>query len=248
MAFKDLFSKHAKQYTQYRPRYPRELFEFLATLPGRRESAWDCGTGNGQAAVDLAEFFGEVIATDPSAEQIAHAQRNAKVNYLVCSAEECPLAGGSVDLVTVAQALHWFDRDQFFRQVRRVGGAGSVLAVWSYGLAHVTSAVDRVVWHLYSDLLGPYWPPERKRIEERYDTILFPFDELPTPRIAMTAQWNLPDLIGYLGTWSSVQRFIDSRGTNPIQEVQAELAKAWGVADAFHEVSWPLYLRVGRIA
>lgn len=247
MAFKDHFSRQAKQYTQYRPRYPRELFQFLASRPGRRDRAWDCGTGNGQAAVDLAEFFAEVIATDPSAEQIAHAQRHDQVHYLVGSAEECPLAGGSVDLVTVAQALHWFDRDQFYRQVRRVGRKPGVLAAWSYGLCQISPAVDRGVWRLYSELLGPYWPPERKLTEERYDTIAFPFDELKAPPIAMTAQWNLPGFIGYLGTWSSVQRYVDHRGADPLQEVQAELTSAWGAPDTIHKITWPLALRVGRL-
>jgi SAM-dependent methyltransferase len=247
VAFKDYFSKQADKYTQYRPRYPRELFEFLASLPARRDSAWDCGTGNGQAAAGLAEFFAEVIGTDASAEQIAHSQRHERVRYIVSSAEDCPLADGSVDLVTVAQALHWFDRERFYAQVRRVSRPGGVLAFWSYGLATISRPVDRVVWHLYSDLLGAYWPAERLQVEERYDTIPFPFEEVKPPQIAMTAQWNLADLIGYLGTWSSVQRFNDVRGTDPVDLVRSDLAAAWGPSEANHTVTWPLNLRVGRV-
>ena len=190
--------------------------------------------------------FAEVIATDPSASQIAHAQRRPKVEYLICSAEQCPLAANSVDLVTVAQALHWFDRDRFYEQVRRVGRVGSVLAVWSYGLAVISPEIDRVVEHLYDDLLGPYWPPERKLIEERYATISFPFEELPVPPFAMTAQWHLHDWIGYLGTWSAVQKYVQRHGTDPLEQVQADLSRAWGT-ETVRPVHWPLYLRVGRI-
>jgi methyltransferase family protein len=247
VAFKDHFSTQAREYTQFRPRYPRELFAFLSSLPQRREAAWDCGTGNGQAAVDLAEWFDDVIATDPSANQVAHAEPRANVKYLVATAEECPLASGSIDLVTVAQALHWFGLDGFYAQARRVGRAGSVLAAWSYPLANISPPVDRIVAYLYGDLLGSYWPPERKLIEERYQTIAFGFDEIPAPEFAMTAQWNLRDLIGYLGTWSSVQKYGQRHGGDPLAQVAADLAEAWGAAETLRLVRWPLYLRVGRI-
>ncbi len=247
MGFQDHFSAQAGEYTQFRPRYPRQLFAFLGALPSRREAAWDCGTGNGQAAVDLADWFDEVIATDPSASQVAHAQPHAKVRYLVAAAEHCPIRSSSIDLVTVAQALHWFDLDVFYAQVRRVGRSGSVLAAWSYGLAGISPEVDRVVGHLYDDLLGKYWPPERKLIEQRYETIAFPFDAIPAPEFAMTTQWNLRDLIGYLGTWSSVQKYRQRQGTDPLAQVEADLARAWGAAETLRRVHWPLYLRVGRI-
>ncbi len=247
MAFKDHFSRQADQYTQFRPRYPAALFQYLASLPNRRDRAWDCGTGNGQAAVDLAEYFAEVVATDPSSSQIAHAEQHPKVQYWVASAEECTLSENSVDLVTVAQALHWFDRDRFYQQLRRVGRGGSVLAAWSYGLAVISPEVDGVVWHLYSDLLGSYWPPERKLIEERYATIAFPFDELTAPPFAMSLDWHLRDLIGYLGTWSSVQKYMQRHDVNPLEQVQADLTRAWGT-ETVRRVDWPLYLRVGRIA
>lgn len=247
MPFKDHFSKQADQYTQFRPRYPRTWFKFLAGLPERREMAWDCGTGNGQAAAGLAKFFEAVIATDASVSQIAHAQACPRVRYLVSSAEDCPLATASVDLVTVAQALHWFDRERFYAQVRRVCRPGGVLAVWSYGLATVSPSVDRVVWRLYAEILGEYWPPERRQVEQRYDTIAFPFVEIRPPRIEMTARWNLADLIGYLGTWSSVARFKEVRGTDPLDLVRAELVAAWGAPETMQTVNWPLNARVGRV-
>jgi SAM-dependent methyltransferase len=247
VSFADHFSRQSREYTQFRPRYPRELFELLASLAPRRETAWDCGTGNGQAAVDLAEQFQRVIATDPSANQVAHARAHPKVEYFIARAEECPIKPRSVDLVCVAQALHWFDRPRFYEQVRRVGREGSVLAAWGYGMAHVTPAVDRVIGYLYEDILGKYWPPERKLVEARYETIEFPFEPLEAPRLMMTAEWTLDDVLGYMGTWSSVQRFVERHGADPLAQPRVELAQAWGEAQQRRLVRWPLYLRIGRI-
>ena len=247
MAFKDHFSAQADRYTQFRPRYPRALFEYLATLVDRRDRAWDCGTGGGQAAVALSEFFDEVAATDPSARQIEHAQRNPRVAYFVASAEKCPLADRSVDLVTVAQALHWFDLERFYGEVQRVARPRGVLAVWTYGLTKIDPTIDRVIWHFYADVLGAYWPPERRIVEERYQTIPFPFHELPAPELVMTAQWNLDDLVGYLGTWSSVQKYSEQHAANPLLKVQTELAAVWGSPEQVRQVTWPLLTRIGRI-
>lgn len=246
MAFQDHFSRLAAGYIQFRPRYPRELFGFLASLPERRQTAWDCGTGNGQAAVALAELFDDVVATDASSRQIANAELHPRITYVVAPAEEPPLASQSVDLVTVAQALHWFDLPRFYDRARRVGRGGSVLAAWCYGLAVISPDVDRVVEHLYHDILGAYWPPERRLVEERYATIAFPFEELPAPRFTMTAAWTLAEWIGYLGTWSSVQKYIERHGADPLNEVLDDLRDAWGAAPT-RQVEWPLSLRVGSI-
>lgn len=247
MTFKDHFSTQASEYTQFRPRYPRELFEFLAGIVVDRHRAWDCGTGNGQAAVALAEFFERVIATDPSARQIAAAEANAKVEYRVAPAEACGLDPASVTLVTVAQALHWFDFDRFYAEVRRVSIPGGVLAAWSYGGARITPAVDHVVGHFYSEIVGPYWPPERQLVEGRYVNIPFPWPEIAAPAFEMTAQWNLRELIGYLGTWSSVQHYRQQQGHDPLDRIAGELAAAWGPAESARTVAWPLFVRVGRV-
>ena len=247
MSFADHFSRQSREYTQFRPRYPRALFEFLASLPARRDVVWDCGTGNGQAAVDLAEWFTRVIATDPSANQVAHALTHPRVEYLVASAEACPIESRSVDLVTVAQALHWFDLTRFFRQVRRVTRSGGVLAAWSYGLATIAPAIDRAIGRLYEDILGEYWPPERRLIEQGYETINFPFDPIAGPEFAMTAEWTLDEFLGYLGTWSSVQKFSETNGRDPLALVADELSAGWGRASAPRQVRWPLFVRVGRI-
>jgi SAM-dependent methyltransferase len=246
VTFQDHFSRQAQGYTQFRPRYPRELFRFLDSVVAGHQRAWDCGCGNGQAAASLAETFDDVIATDPSASQIAEAKAVARVTYLVATAEDCPLEPRSVDLITVAQALHWFDLPRFYAQVRRVGRSASVLAAWCYGLASISPAVDRVIERLYEDILGRYWPPERKLIEDRYAGLPFPFDELIAPPLAIVVHWNLQELLGYLETWSSVQRYIERHGDNPLDLVKPDLIAAWGPT-ATHAVRWPLHMRVGRI-
>lgn len=248
MTFKDHFSPQADRYTRYRPGYPRELFQFLASLPASIAHAWDCGTGNGQAAVALAEFFTRVDATDPSSRQIEHAVPHARVTYQVAPAEHCPLPDDSVDLVTVAQALHWFDLDRFYSEVRRVGRAHSVIAAWTYGLATITPEIDAIVQRLYSDVLGAYWPPERRLVEQRYATIQFPFAEIESPQFSMAARWNLDDLLGYLSTWSSAQKFLETHGVDPLDTVRGDFARIWGPAESERTVHWPLHLRVGRIA
>lgn len=247
MTFHDHFSTQADRYTQFRPHYGQELFAYLASLSGRHELAWDCGTGSGQSAVALAGYFQEVVATDPSSRQIEHAQPHDRVRYIVARAEHTPLADQSVDLITVAQAVHWFDRPRFYDEVCRVGRARSVIALWAYGLATISPEVDAVVARLYEPILGRYWPPERKLIEDRYMTIEFPFAEIKSPAFEMTADWNLSQLIGYLGTWSSVEKYRAAQGSDPLALIACELLEAWGEPEFRQLVRWPLYMRVGRV-
>lgn len=245
MQFKDHFSSGAERYAKFRPSYPDALFEFLASLTERRECAWDCGTGNGQAAVSLARHFAAVLASDASAAQIASAQAHPGVHYFVAPAEASGITAGSVDLVVVAQALHWFDLGRFYDEVRRVVRPGGALAAWCYGLMSVEPAVNAVIAHLYEDILGAYWPDERRFVDARYATLPFPFDERPAPPFAMGARWRLEDLLGYLDTWSAVKRYRESHGTDPLDLVRGELSRAWGDAADIKQVSWPIHLRVG---
>lgn len=246
MGFKDHFSGHASDYTRYRPGYPRALFAWLAQQAPGHELVWDCATGNGQAAVGLAEFFDAVIATDASAAQIAAARPHARVRYEVAPAENVPLPAQRADLITVGQALHWFDFPAFYTEAARVLKPGGVLAAWSYGLMQISPTVDAAVWRLYEPITGAYWPPERRYVEERYRTLPFPLDEIAAPAFAMEAQWTLEQLLGYLGTWSAVQRYRKERGNDPLRLIADELAAAWGQADTVRRVVWPLSMRVGR--
>jgi SAM-dependent methyltransferase len=202
--FQDHFSGHADRYGAFRPTYPVALFEYLASLAPARDLAWDCATGNGQAALALSPFFGRVVATDASPQQVAQARPHDRIDYLVAPAERTPLPESSIDLITVAQALHWFALPAFYSEVLRVARPGGILAAWCYELNEITPEVDQVIGRLYSDILGGDWPPERRLVEEGYRTIPFPFDEVAPPQFSMGARWDLPRLLGYLGTWSAV--------------------------------------------
>jgi SAM-dependent methyltransferase len=245
--FKDHFSGRARDYTRYRPSYPPALFAWLAGLTGRHDRAWDCGCGNGQAALGLVPHYRQVLATDPSRQQIENAMTHERISYAVAPAEESGLDPASIDLVVVAQALHWFDFERFYAEVRRVVRPGGVLAAISYGEVRLEGAPDLVVSRFYHDLIGPYWPPERRYVDEHYTTIPFPFVEIAVPSLAMTADWNLEHLLGYLGTWSAVKEYEKRQGQNPVALVAAELAAAWGDPEEARRISWPLALRVGRV-
>lgn len=246
-SFKDHFSAHASAYAQYRPGYPDALFAYLASLCQARDLAWDCGTGNGQAAHGLALHFTRIVATDASADQIANAVPHPRIDYHVAPAARAPLEAHTADLVTVAQAIHWFDHDRFYAEVRRVLKPGGVLAAWTYGLPQITPALNAVIERFYQDIVGAYWPPERRLVEARYRTIPFPFDEIQSPAFAMQLLWSLDDFLGYLGTWSATRRFIQGRGTNPVDQVAEDLALAWGDPADGKTVRWQIYLRVGRL-
>lgn len=248
MEFQDHFSKQASRYTQFRPRYPAKLFEFLASVTPQHDLAWDCGTGNGQAALELAEHFAQVIATDASQSQIDHATAHPRIEYTVAQAEQTPIRDHSVDLVTVAQALHWFQFDKFYAEVRRVSKPGGALACWCYGLASISTAVDAAVLRLYADILGPYWPPDRKYIEERYETIPFPLPRIAAPDFVMQADWTFDDLIGYLSTWSSVQRYNEAHRSDVMATVMPSLLAAWQTPEVPRRVTWKLHLLLGRVS
>lgn len=246
-AFSDHFSGVAGAYAEFRPRYPDRLFEWLAAAAPARERAWDCATGSGQAAVALAALFERVVATDASAEQIDAATPHARVEYRVAPAEQSGLASGSADLVTVAQALHWFDRPAFYREAARVLRTDGVLAAWTYGHPYLDHpAADAVFQAFYSGTVGPYWPPERALVDAGYRTIEFPFPEIEPPAFEMETRWPLAALIGYVGTWSATTRFRAAHGIDPVPRLALDLAAAWGDPEEPRRIRWPLAVRAGR--
>src|SRR5512145_600064 len=180
-AFEDHFSGHSEQYAQHRPHYPDEIYAYLASIVPAHSLAWDCGTGNGQAAIGLAKYFDKVYATDASAEQISRAQMHEKVEYHMEPAERILLNDSSVDLVTVAVAIHWFNFDEFYREVRRVLKPNGVLAAWTYSLTEISPEIDLLIQHYYRDVVGAYWPERIRYLEERYETLPFPFEEIIPP-------------------------------------------------------------------
>lgn len=244
-SFKDHFSTQSTQYQRYRPHYPANLFEWLATQTPQHTLAWDCATGSGQSARALAKHFARVIATDASAQQVAQCKVHAGVEYRVAPAEHAPLADASVALVTVAQALHWFDQAAFFNEAWRVLTNDGIIAVWNYNLLSISPQIDAIVNHFYNDIVGPYWPAERQLIEQGYPPLPTPFTEISAPVFAMTTKWTLDELTGYLGTWSASKYYVDTESKDPLLLIRDELKQAWGNENQHYNVNWPLQLRIG---
>ena len=244
---KDHFSGHAACYEAARPSYPEALFHYLASICPRHELAWDCATGNGQAAVPLARYFRSVVATDASQRQIDQARPCASVHYQVAMSDAAPLESATADLITVAQALHWFDLPKFYREVSRVARPGGILAVWCYEMHSISPEIDRVVNHLYSNIVGPDWPPERRLVEDGYRTIDFPFDEVVAPLFEMKHSWELNQALAYFASWSATQRHRARTGVDPLALIGPDLERAWGDPALAREVTWPLNVRIGKV-
>jgi SAM-dependent methyltransferase len=247
MTFADHFSSVSAAYATFRPRYPDALFEYLAGAAPARDAAWDAGTGSGQAAVGLARHFTQVVATDASLEQIEHATANARVTYRVAAAEASGLEDRSVDLVTAAQAVHWFDRERFWLEVRRVLRPAGVIAIWTYTLFEIDPEIDAVVRRFYRGVLGPYWPPERRLTEERYQTIEFPFAEVSAPRFVIEQMVTLNDVAGYIRTWSATRAFIKQHTQDPVDRLLDDVMRAWRFPQQPRLARWPVSMRIGRI-
>lgn len=243
--FEDHFSKQSQLYAQYRPKYPEEIYAYLASISRGRSLAWDCGTGNGQAAVGLAEYFDRVYATDASAEQISRASTHEKVEYGVEPAEHVSLAASSADLVTVAVAIHWFDLDEFYREVKRVLKPEGVMAAWTYSLTEISPEIDRLVYRYYDEILKGYWPERIRYLEEKYETLPFPFEEIVPPAFVMKADWDLNQFAGFLDSWSATQRYKEQRGGHPLERLWDELTAAWGNENETRLIRWPLHFRIG---
>ncbi|MEO5362677.1 MAG: class I SAM-dependent methyltransferase [Magnetococcus sp. DMHC-8] len=247
--FKDHFSAVATHYLHHRPAYPSALFDWLANQCEAHDLAWDCGAGSGQAAIELGRLFKCVLATDASAAQIAQAVWHPRVTYRQAQADGSGLDDRSVDLVVVAQALHWFALEPFYAEVRRVLKPAGLLAVWSYGVLHVADdAVDALVQRFYQNDVGPYWPSERRHVENGYRELAFPFCPVATPAFTMNVCWTLSQLLGYFRSWSATARYIQARGCDPVGLLEPHLRASWGDAEQPRTVAWPLALRVGRLA
>ena len=245
----DLFSKQATTYSQFRPQYPQELYQFLAECCKEKELAWDCATGNGQAACDLAKYFKKMIATDISEKQISNATKAPNIEYLVLKAEEpLPVKNGSIDLITVAQAIHWFDLDIFYNEAKRVLKPGGIMATWAYAFhSPIETQIDKILYEFCLETLGPYWKENVKWVWNKYKDLKFPFEEIKTPVITMNVNWNLDDLLGYFRSWSATQLYIDQHHEDPTVKLKEKLIPLWGDSQKTKKLEWELALRVGKL-
>lgn len=244
---KDQFSKQADLYARFRPTYPQALYDYILSFVNEKNIAWDCATGNGQAAVELVNHFKKVFATDINAAQIGKAVRKDNIEYLVCPAESTPFTGNTFDLVTIAQAYHWLKWDKFREEVFRVCKPGAGIAVWVY-YDHTTGdgKVDAAVKDFYKNVIGPYWDYERKYVEEKYASIAFDFELLPDRHFETVLQWERDDLLGYISSWSAVQRFIKEKGYSPLPAIEENIKKLWK-KNEIKKVIFPIYLKLGRV-
>jgi SAM-dependent methyltransferase len=246
-SYADHFSALAPDYASRRPRYPEDLFEYLSSVCSWHELAWDCAAGSGQATIPLTRHFRRVVATDASQAMLAQAPSHPRVEYRATSAESSGRASGSADLVTVAQALHWLQPGEFYREADRVLAPGGVLAVWTYGVQIVESdTVNQLLQKFYTEVVGPYWAPERRHVESGYRNLPFPYTELVPPTFTMEEQWTLGELLGYVGTWSATQKFREVNRRDPLADLAGDLAPRWGNPAVARRVRWPLSLRLGR--
>lgn len=243
---KDNFSINSDNYAKYRPTYPKEFFDYLNSILSNKQNAWDCGTGNGQIAYELAKTFDKVFATDISQSQIDNALHADNIFYSVQPAEKTNFEDEQFDLVVVAQAIHWFDFEKFYNEVGRTTKNNALLCVVGYSRVKINEQIDNVITLFYTNVIGSYWDNERKYIDENYTTIPFPFKEIQVQKFTNTQQWTLEHVIGYLNTWSAVKHFIKQNNYNPIDELQKDLAQIWG-NEQTKEVEFPLLLRIGRI-
>lgn len=243
----NFFSPIAKDYTRFRPRYPVELFHFLASVAPSRSLAWDCATGSGQAAQDLALHFDRVIATDISDELLGQAAQHERITYRNANALDCGLPDHSIDLITVANAMHWFHGVAFEREVRRVLRPNGIIAAWSFAYAEISPAIDRLTRRVHDEIVDPFWIEPNRIVENGYRDLYFPFDLVPTPPIHMGSLMDLAAIEGYMRTWSASVKYQKHHGVDPVSLVHEELLEAWGDAEVVKEVNWRLNLRIGRV-
>lgn len=239
---KDNFSHNSGAYAQFRPAYPDEFFIFLETILTGKERVWDCATGTGQVAGKLVDLFDEVYATDLSENQLKNAVSHPKILYSQQIAEQTNFPAQYFDCITVGQAVHWFDFEKFYAEAKRVLKPNGLIVILGYGNIQIENPeIQKAVTKLYAKILGNYWDAERRYIDEAYQTIPFPFEEIPHPEFTIKHTWNRDQLLGYLNTWSAVKHYKDKHEINPIDLLLPELPDFETA-----EISFPILLRIGK--
>ena len=241
------YSSYAKQYAQSRPGYPEELFEYLSSLASQHKLAWDCATGNGQAAVSLTKYFKKIMATDISSEQIKHSVAHNQIEYKVCEAENSGLGDNSVDLITVASAIHWFDLDNFYKEVERVLHRSGIFAAWTYHVCYIEPPFEKLFLNFYTDILSPYFLKGAKLVDEKYSTLILPGEQIVTKNFFIRVDWKLDTMLTFIGSWSGTQHYIKETGKNPVDFIFADLKQIWGNPETVHTLRWPLFIKISRL-
>ncbi|MEX2234841.1 MAG: class I SAM-dependent methyltransferase [Cyclobacteriaceae bacterium] len=246
MEKKDYFSQQAKAYAAFRPSYPEALYRFIFDHLENYSCAWDCATGNGQVAQYLACHFSSVYATDISQQQIDNAFPAKNIFYSVAGEENTIFKDNQFDLITVAQALHWFNRPGFYREVKRTAKTGGLLAVWGYALLSVEPAIDKLFMDFYTNQIGPYWDDARKLVESYYRDISFPFEQIACPEFNIIVNWTSDQFTGYLTSWSATQKYIRTHGIDPVESFKKDLKSVWKSGEV-KQVTFPVFMKLGRI-
>ena len=246
MQTKDYFSDQSKIYATFRPTYPDELYQFIFKHLKNKNVAWDCATGNGQVAQYLAPHFQGVYATDISQQQIDNATQASNIFYSVGKAEETGFKNNQFDLITVGQALHWFNRQAFYKEVKRIGKPDGLIAVWGYANLNISPAIDKPFMDFYNNTVGPYWDEARRLVEREYEGVEFPFQQIPSPKFQIKVNWTLERLSGYLSSWSATQKFIKTNGYNPVDKFIQSLSDLWKPGES-KSVTFPVFLKLGKI-
>ena len=244
----DRFSEDSGDYLKYRPSYPKEFIKEILSLTEGRTNCWDCGTGNGQVALELSDYFKQVFATDISDNQLHQAIRRDNIQYSVSRAEKTPFKDDFFDLITVAQAIHWFDLNRFYTEAERVSRKQGILAVWGYGLVRFEKTIDQSIDHFYHQIVGPFWDEERKHIDNSYSTISFPFEEIELVKeYHINKEFTLDEFRGYLSTWSAVKHYKEANNHDPVEQLTSEISAKWHQLGRKLTAKFPLFSRIGRI-
>ena len=247
VTFNNWFAHGGSDYARYRPEYPAALGAYLAGLVTVRASALDVGCGTGQLTGLLAEHFASVVGTDPSESQLASAEPHPAIRYVAAPAEQLPEELTGFNLITVAQAAHWFDLDAFYREARRVSAPGGILALISYGVMQLDEELQQRFHQFYYDEIGPYWPAERQLVDEGYRTLAFPFTEIPTQAMTINLAWPLKGLLGYISTWSAVKRAQEAGKSALVEAFSQDIRRLWGNPETLRQIVWPINMRVGAL-